>query len=429
MEVKPGYKQTELGVLPEDWQVATIGELAEKLGSGITPTGGARVYKSHGRHFLRSQNVGWGKLLLDDVSFIDDDTHSRFPDTELQPGDVLLNITGASIGRSAIADDRVAGGNVNQHVCLVRTSSNELNPAYLNLFLLSRPGQRQIDSFQAGGNRQGLNFGQVRSINVPIPSKSEQEAIAGAFSDVDGLIGALDRVIAKKRDLKQAAMQQLLTGRTRLPGFKGKWETRRIGEFTGCIAGGTPNTTIGAFWGGNIRWMNSGELNLRFVHEVEGRITAEGLRNSNTSIIPPKCVLVGLAGQGRTRGTVAINCIELCTNQSIASILPNDSFVPEYLYYHLDTRYEELRGLSDGGGGRGGLNLTIIKALSVPLPQVAEQAAIAHVLTDMDAEIAALESRRNKTRLLKQGMMQELLTGRTRLPIDETVETTDRRRA
>lgn len=110
-----------------------------------------------------------------------------------------------------------------------------------------------------------------------------------------------------------------------------------------------------------------------------------------------------------------MNYVELCTNQSIAAIFPNPSFSSEYLYQNLDSRYEELRELSSGGGGRGGLNLTLIKGLEIPFPSVEEQTAIAEVLSDMDAELAALEARREKTRLLKQGMMQELLTGKTRL--------------
>ena len=110
-----------------------------------------------------------------------------------------------------------------------------------------------------------------------------------------------------------------------------------------------------------------------------------------------------------------MNLIELCTNQSIAAIFPSPAFVPEYLYYNLDSRYNELRGLSTGDGGRGGLNLAIIKSVRVPLPEIPEQTAIAAVLSDMDAEIVALEARRDKTRALKQGMMQELLTGRIRL--------------
>jgi len=247
------------------------------------------------------------------------------------------------------------------------------------------------------------------------PSPTEQRAIADALSDTDSLIDSLEQLIAKKRDIKQAAMQQLLTGKTRLGGFTEKWETKRIGEFTDCCAGGTPSTIIDEYWGGSIRWMNSGELNLKRVHEVEGRITEWGLRNSSTRLVPSRCVLIGLAGQGKTRGTVAINFVELCTNQSIAAIFPNESFSPEYLYFNLDSRYDELRSLSDGGGGRGGLNLTIIRSLEIPFPCPNEQAAIAAILTQIDDEILYLEAHLKKIREIKQGMMQQLLTGKVRL--------------
>ena len=110
-----------------------------------------------------------------------------------------------------------------------------------------------------------------------------------------------------------------------------------------------------------------------------------------------------------------MNFVDLCTNQSIAAILPNKAYVPDYLYFNLDSRYDELRELSAGDGGRGGLNLKIIRGIPVSFPSIPEQTAIAEVLSDMDAELAALEQRRDKTRLLKQAMMQELLTGRTRL--------------
>ena len=227
-EVPVGYKKTEVGVIPEDWECGRLGDLTTHVGSGITPSGGERVYVAEGIPFLRSQNVGWGVLELADLTFITDELHASFAGSEIEESDVLLNITGASIGRSAVADITVARGNVNQHVCEIRTDPKRLDPHFLNSYLLSAAGQRQIDSYQAGGNRQGLNYGQIRSFLIPRPTLSEQRAIAETLSDVDGLLAALEALIAKKRAIKQAAMQQLLTGKTRLPGFSGEWETKRL---------------------------------------------------------------------------------------------------------------------------------------------------------------------------------------------------------
>ncbi|MEI6169687.1 MAG: restriction endonuclease subunit S [Candidatus Saccharibacteria bacterium] len=194
------------------------------------------------------------------------------------------------------------------------------------------------------------------------------------------------------------------------------WDVKRIIDFTDSTAGGTPSTLINEYWGGDIKWMSSGELNDKKIIDVEGRITEQGLKNSSTKIIPKYCVLIGLAGQGKTRGTVAINYVELCTNQSIAAIYPSRNHDSEYLYFNLDNRYLELRSLSTGGEGRGGLNLSIIKKIQIAFPRKLEQTAIATVLADTDALIENLEKLIAKKKAIKQGAMQQLLTGKKRLP-------------
>ena len=192
-----------------EWKKSTIGSLSTKVGSGVTPRGGETVYKSEGHSFVRSQNVGWGHLQLDDIAFIDKETHLRQKNTELQLDDVLLNITGASIGRSALVNKQIAGGNVNQHVCIIRTKDN-LVPAFLCNFLLSNHGQKQIDSFQAGGNRQGLNFEQIRSIKITIPSTKEQTKIATLLHLIDERIATQNKIIDKLQSLIKGLNDHIL---------------------------------------------------------------------------------------------------------------------------------------------------------------------------------------------------------------------------
>ena len=191
--------------------------------------------------------------------------------------------------------------------------------------------------------------------------------------------------------------------------FEKEWEEKKIGDITNLTAGGTPNTLKKEYWNGNIKWMNSGELNLKFIYDVQGRITELGLKNSSTKLIPEKCILIGLAGQGKTRGTVAINFIELCTNQSIASIFPNfNYFKPMFLYYNLDNRYEELRNLSTGSNGRGGLNLNILKRISVFFPILKEQEKIADFLSSVDVKINLTENKLELLKEYKKGIMQKI---------------------
>lgn len=165
------------------------------------------MYKTEGHPFVRSQNVGLGHLLLDDIAYIDEDTHQRQKNTELQLDDVLLNITGASIGRSAIVTKEIVRGNVNQHVCIIRTKDN-LVSSFLCNFLLSNYGQKQIDSFQAGGNRQGLNFEQIKSIKIGLPSIEEQKKIAELLQLLEQRIVTQNKIIEDLKKLKSAIIER-----------------------------------------------------------------------------------------------------------------------------------------------------------------------------------------------------------------------------
>lgn len=426
--IPAGYKQTEVGVIPEDWETDCIGNKTAKVGSGITPTGGEKVYKRDGRPFLRSQNVGWGYLLLDDIAFIDDATHDTFKSTEIETGDVFLNITGASIGRSAVADARVESGNVNQHVCIIRTVKSLLDPYFLNYFLLSNVGQRQIDSFQTGGNRQGLNFEQIRSFQLPVLPIPEQRAIAAALSDVDALLAKLDQLIAKKRDLKQAAMQQLLTGQMRLPGFGGAWEVKRLGELFKFSGGYTASrdqlSTVGHCYlhYGDIHGSSKTTIDTKVDHQDIPKLDISLKRVSPKSLLADGDVVFVDASEddeGTSKHVVVVNKGGLPLISGLHTIVAKAitaELAHEYLRYCFQTAAIRQQFMFYAVGTKvSGISKTNIVKLTLPVPSLSEQSSIATVLSDMDAELAALEVRRDKTRALKQGMMQELLTGRIRL--------------
>ncbi len=193
------------------------------------------MYKTEGHPFVRSQNVGLGHLLLDDIAYIDEDTHQRQKNTELQLDDVLLNITGASIGRSAIVTKEIVRGNVNQHVCIIRTKDN-LVSSFLCNFLLSNYGQKQIDSFQVGGNRQGLNFEQIKSIKIGLPSIEEQKKIAELLQLLEQRIVTQNKIIEDLKKLKSAIIEKLFCSpkdkqpEVRLHGFSDNWQIIRLSD-------------------------------------------------------------------------------------------------------------------------------------------------------------------------------------------------------
>lgn len=205
----PRLRFPEFEDAPE-WELRELGPMTSKIGSGVTPRGGDKNYRFSGRPFVRSQNVGWGELILDSVAYIDEDTHASFAATEVEEGDVLLNISGASIGRSAVADARIVGGNVNQHVCIIRGLNEHVEAWFISQYLISKHGQDQIDRCQAGGNRQGLNFGQIRSFLIPQPREvAEQERIAGCLRSADIILANQAQRIGTLKRQKQGLLQQL----------------------------------------------------------------------------------------------------------------------------------------------------------------------------------------------------------------------------
>ncbi|MEZ8318299.1 restriction endonuclease subunit S [Vibrio splendidus] len=210
------FQESPLGLVPKSWEVSKLGDYALKIGSGVTPKGGSKAYVEKGIPLLRSQNVLFGKFKLDDVAFITDDQHEKMKGSKLQARDVLLNITGASIGRCAVLPSNFKEGNVNQHVCIIRTK-DDLEPEFCGIFLNSYLGQKQIWSLQAGGNREGLNFQQIRSFHIPIISQDEQKAIFDICSTVDEKLALLEKQKAETQQLKKGLMQKLLTGEWRVP--------------------------------------------------------------------------------------------------------------------------------------------------------------------------------------------------------------------
>lgn len=209
------FKDSVLGEIPSSWMAAKLDSHVSKVGSGVTPKGGSDSYISSGVPLIRSQNVLVGRLALEDVVFIAPEQHEKMRNSALNANDVLLNITGASIGRCAVLPSDFQEGNVNQHVCIIRTTTS-LNPHFLCQYLNSERGQKQINKFQAGGNREGLNYQQIRSFDIPLPPESEQKKIAEILECIDAKV---IRLVSKQelfQALKRGLMQKLLTGEWRV---------------------------------------------------------------------------------------------------------------------------------------------------------------------------------------------------------------------
>lgn len=256
--------------------------------------------------------------------------------------------------------------------------------------------------------------------NVVLPPLlAEQQAIASALSDFDEHIDNLSELIEKKKAIRDGALEDLVSGRTRLDGFNGEWIESTIEDSTKeIITGGTPSTTVDKYWGGSIPWLASTEIHQKIITRATKNITNIGLNNSSAKMAPKDSVLIALAGQGKTRGTAAFLAYPMALNQSLAALVAADETDSKFLYYLIENMYLELRELSSGDGGRGGLNKTLIKNINIRLPrEIKEQHAIAEVLTAIDEEIESLKIEKEKMIQIKEGAMDDLLTGRVRLKV------------
>lgn len=200
-----------------------------------------------------------------------------------------------------------------------------------------------------------------------------------------------------------------------------EYKKYKLGELVeNVVAGATPKTSVDDYWnGGDIPWLSSGEVHKKFIYFTDKFITSEGYNNSSTKIVPTNSVLIALAGQGKTRGTVAINKIELCTNQSIASIIPNEMLNYKYLFYYLESKYEYLRALSSSDGGRGGLNLKLIRSIPIQVPSIKEQENISNFINEIDKKILLLEQKHKLYDDFKKYLMQQIFTQKLRFDFND----------
>ena len=332
-----------------------------------------------------------------------------------QAGDLILsrNATVGEVAQVTASHPRFAMG---QDVCLLRKKSKDQSTDFLQALFASSVVLAQFEDAMVGSTFKRVNVEQIRNLVVPFPPPPEQRAIASALSDVDALLEGLTRLIAKKRDLKQAAMQQLLTGQTRLPGFAGEWEVKPLGELGDIRSGGTPSTSQPHLWDGDIPWSTPSDITGlqrgKYLSETARTISAAGLRASSAEMIPERSLIMTSRA---TIGECAINVVPMTTNQGFKNIVPFADVDVEFLYYIMTTQKSGLTALC-GGSTFLEIGKKQIASYAIRLPSAkAEQVAIATFLSEMDAELSALEARRDKTVTLKQAMMQELLTGRTRL--------------
>lgn len=407
MDVKPDYKQTEVGVIPDDWDVVLLDSVA-KRGSGHTPD------KAHPEYW--DGEIKW--ISLQDTARLDrlyiDDTTVKITPAGITNSSACMHPKGtvvlsrdAGVGKSSIMNSDMA---VSQHF-MAWTCGRHLVNTFLYYWLQS--AKPEFERIAMGNTIKTIGLPYFKQLVIPLPNRKEQEAIAGALSDADVLIESLEQLVAKKRKIKHGAMQELLTGQRRIPGFTGEWETRRLGGLGEALIGltYTPDQVC-----------ENGVLILRSSNIQEGTLTFHDnvfvkadiperlfvrpgdvlicVRNGSRDLIG-KCAMIDDRARGMAFGAF----------MAIFRTQFSDFIFQQFQSNIISRQIREHLGATINQITNGSLN-----SFTVPFPTDAEErSAISEILSDLDAEIGALENRLAKARLVKQGMMQELLTGRIRL--------------
>ena len=389
-------------------------------------SGGTTPPRARQADYFDGGTVPWVKTLdlTNSVVSVTDErvTERAVSDTGLsiQPtGTVLVAMYGGynQIGRTGLL---VQPATVNQAITAVRPDRRRLDPEFLLHVLNHNVGYwRSV----ASSSRKDPNITKedVRSFRLPLPPLEEQRWIANAISDANVLLESLEQNITKKRALKQGMMQHLLTGRTRLPGFTSPWINTTWGELIErCTSGATPLRSRPEFWGGPIPWVTSTELTYGTILRVPQSITREGFVAANLTLWSAGTFVMAITGleAAGTRGSCGLLGRHAATNQSCMAIVPNAKLTAEFLYHFYTLRGEELAFRYCQGTKQQSFTAGIVRTLPIYVPtDKGEQDAIAHALRAADEEIATLQRRWSKTLAIKTGMAQQLLTGRTLLPV------------
>lgn len=391
--MKSGYKLTGLGVIPEDWDVMRLGSLFEftnglnadknAYGKGVRfvnvlePITYSHIYgpEIHGR--VQISNVAGSPYLV-------------------RQGDIIFNRTSetdSELGLAAVylGDEQVVFGGF---VIRGRPIGDTLDRQYSGYALRAKMIRSQIIPMGQGAVRANIGQQNLQRVLTVVPPRKEQKAIARTLSDVDALITAMDRLIDKKRDIKQGTMQQLLTGKTRLPGFSDKWETKQLVDVVQIRKGQliTGNT------------LKKGDIPVIAGGKKPAYYNSTANRFGRT---------ITISASGASAGYVALYNGPIFASDC-STISESEDYSLDFVYYQLLSMQQAIYKLQTGGA-QPHIHAKDLNPLQILVPSLSEQAAITVVLSGMDAELSALESRRDKTRAIKQGMMQELLTGKTRL--------------
>lgn len=407
------FKQTEIGLIPEDWSYGIFADFLKTFTTGATPLRSIKSYYEGNIKWVSSGELNY-RTIYDTIEHI---TESAAKNTNLkihEKGTFLMAITGLEAegtrGKCAILGTEAT---TNQS-CLAINSTSKMMAEYLYYYYRLNSDLLAFKYCQ-GSKQQSYTAEIVKKLPIYCPKEIiEQKKIASALTSIDNLLLSLEKLIEKKRLIKQGTMQELLTGKKRLLGFTGEWVEKLLGEITEMNSGGTPSVNVKEYYGNEIPFLSISDMSWqgKYLRKTEKSITYLGLKNSSARIFPCGTILYAMYA---SIGKCSIAKIELAISQAVLGIKVNKDVLNNiYLYYHLSFIENKAKKIGQQGT-QSNLSKEIVEKFKILLPSLQEQKAIASVLSSMDREIESLEGKKAKYEQIKQGMMQQLLTGKIRL--------------
>ena len=413
-------------MVPKGWTLGTLKDLADTImgyafrSEDFVPTGIPLLRM--GNLYQNTLDLNRNPVYLPDSFKVD---YKRFL---VSPGDLVMSMTGTmgkrDYGFTVEIPSNTQCSLLNQRVLKIVPKNNASSGYILNL-LRSELILSVLYSFPGGTKQANLSAKQLQELPVLIPPELEQKKIAQILSTWDKAISVTEKLLTNSQQQKKALMQQLLTGKKRLLDengvrFSGEWKITKLIQMGKVVSGGTPDTNMAMYWEGDILWLTPTDVTAltgRFVSNTSRKITPAGLLNSSAVLLPKGSLMVCTRA---TIGALAISTSEICTNQGFKNIIPNEGFNIEFIYYLLQMNTNEMIKKSSGSTFLE-LSKKDFETLSFSCPFIKEQQKIAAVLSAADTEISTLEKKLACLKDEKKALMQQLLTGKRRVKVDEAV--------
>ena len=422
-KVRAGYKMTELGEIPIEWEVKRLEECTNKITDG-SHTSPAPVEISNYK-ICTVANMKKYKLELENSTNISEEDYIRLIKNgcSAERGDVLLSKDG-TVGKTLVYSQ--SGENIVflSSIAIIRPQKNILLGEYLNQYLQETKTLERLSNTKTGSAIKRIVLKDIKNIKIIIPKIQEQERIASILSTVDEQIDNVDALIEKNKELKKGLMQTLLTKgightkfkKTEIGEIPEEWEVKKIIDIATTTSGGTPSRAKKEYYENGIYpWVKTGELYNKYISETEEYITEDALKKSSAKLVQEGAVIIAM--YGATIGKLSIAKRSVTTNQACCSIICNDNICyNEYLYYRLDFEKENIINLG-AGGAQPNISQDIIKSYKLAIPSIVEQQRIALILSEIDEKIDEYENKKKKLEELKKGLMQQLLTGMIRVTV------------